>query len=263
MPKELSQKSRRNIYVGAWILIVVQIMVLVGSTGGSQQRDPTIESFLRHPTSGNIGLTIAYLIGWNMLAIGAMIAGLTLWRHGNDEKSRIIIIASIIAIFVGSAFPFLPSSESAGANNYSSIVTTFPGSEFTVTFPHPVKKKTITAAGLESVAFESKEPESTACLRAEFMQGIDTTTIANNFRAILENYARLAGLSLPEITETEDRLGKVGTYSGTKKVGDFTIRVYGKIVLGESSAINCMVVEQLEVFPSEDTVSFLGSIRKK
>ena len=102
MTKELSQKSRRNIYVGAWILIVIQVMALVGWIIDSPERDPAIEGFLQQPTSANIGGTIGVLIGCNMLAIVAMIAGLTLWRHGNDEKSRIIIKASIIAIFVGS-----------------------------------------------------------------------------------------------------------------------------------------------------------------
>jgi len=145
----------------------------------------------------------------------------------------------------------------------NSLVVTLPQSEFRVTFPRLAKKKVVAAAGFESIAYESEGSESTPYLRAEFMQGIDTTAIANNFRAILENHARLAGLSQSEITETEDHLGKVGTYSGIKKVGDFTIKIYGKMVLGESSAINCMTVEPLEVFPSEDTVNFLASIKRK
>jgi len=110
MPKELSQKSRRNIYVGAWILIVIQIMALVGWIIDTPERDPAIEALVQKPTSANIGGTIGVLIGCNMLAIVAMIAGLTLWRHGNDEKSKIIIIASIIAIFVGSMLVFLMSN---------------------------------------------------------------------------------------------------------------------------------------------------------
>ena len=45
--------------------------------------------------------------------------------------------------------------------------------------------------------------------------------------------------------------------------GDYTIKVYGKMVISGQSAINCMIVEQLDVFPSKDTVIFLSSIKKK
>ena len=106
MPKELSQKSRRNIYVGAWILIVIQVMALVGFIIDRQERDPAIEAFVQKPTSGNIGGTIGVLVGQNMLPIVALIAGLTLWRHGRGKESRAVIIAAIIGIFVGSMLAF-------------------------------------------------------------------------------------------------------------------------------------------------------------
>ena len=106
MKKEFSAKSKRNIYLGAWALIIIQFMALLGSTGDSQQRDPIIESFLQHPTSANIVLTIAFLIAWNMLAIVALIAGLALWRHDIKERGKTIIVAAIVAISLGIILAF-------------------------------------------------------------------------------------------------------------------------------------------------------------
>ncbi|TKJ34643.1 MAG: hypothetical protein CEE38_17385 [Planctomycetes bacterium B3_Pla] len=106
MKKELSAKSRRNIYVGAWFFIIFQFMALLGSTGDSQQRDPIIESFLQYPTLANIGITIAFLLGGNMLAIGALIAGLALWRHDIKEEGKTIIVAAIVAISLGIILAF-------------------------------------------------------------------------------------------------------------------------------------------------------------
>jgi hypothetical protein len=132
-----------------------------------------------------------------------------------------------------------------------------------VTFPRPAKKKVVTAAGTESIAYESEGSASSPYLRVEFMEGALIPALTNSFRAILQEHATLSGLRLPEITETQDDLGSVGTYSGVKTVGDLTVKVYGKMVLGDSSAINCLIVEPLEVFPSEQAVTFLGSIKRR
>jgi len=266
-PKQTESKTPGQILsqiliILGWVLIVISGIVLFGTLQKPLYRDPSIDALLTHPDSYALVGTIGVIIGFNFPSIFACLFGvLALVRKNPNGKA--LILASVIVFLVNSAILFLPSSESAGASDYSSIVATLPRSEFTVTFPHPVKKRVVSVAGFESIAFENEDSESIPYLRAEFMQGIDTTAIANNFRALLENYARSAGLSLPEITETEDRLGKVGTYSGIKKVGDFTIKVFGKMVLGESSAINCLVCENLQTFPSEETVRFLASIKRK
>ncbi|MBW2334754.1 MAG: hypothetical protein JRF06_06600 [Deltaproteobacteria bacterium] len=245
-----------------WLLIVVSGITLVGTLPPPYYRDPSIQVLLTHPDSLAIIGTIGVIIGFNFPAIFACLFGIYAIVRKNP-KGKVLIIASVIFFVVNSAILFLPSSKSTVANHYDPIDTTTPGCEFKVSFPRPVKQKIVSSGGIESIAYESEGSASTPYLRAEFMQSIDTKTMANNFRDILENHARLSGLSIPEITESDDHLGKVGTYSGVKTVGDLTVKVYGKMILGKSSAINCMVVEQLEVFPSQDTVSFLGSIKKK
>lgn len=245
-----------------WVLIVISGIVLFGTLQQQLYRDPSIDALLTHPDISALIGTIGVIIGFNFPSIFACLFGVLALVRKNPS-GKILILASLIVFLVNSVILFLPSSESASASISHSTDTTIPQSEFTVTFPFPVKMKVVSAAGLESIAFENKDSESTPYLRAEFTKEIDTTALAYSFRAILENYASSAGLSLPEITETEDRLGKVGTYSGIKKVGDFTIKVFGKMVLGESSAINCLVCENLQTFPSEETVRFLASIKRK
>jgi len=250
------------IIVFGWVLIVISGIVLVGTLQLPLHRDPDIQALLTHPDSYAFVGTIGCIVGFNFPSILACLFGV-LSAVRKNPNGKVLILASAIMFIVNSTILFLPSSYSPSTDLYGSTIITLPESEFTITFPRSAKKKVVTAGGVESIAYESEGTVSNPYLRAEFMQGINTTTISNNFQAILENHAKFAGLSLPEITETDDRLGKVGTYSGVKKVGDYTIKVYGKMVLGESSAINCMIVEPVELFPSQDSISFLASIKRK
>jgi len=245
-----------------WVLIAISGIILVGTLQQPRYRDPSIQTLLTNPDSFAIIGTIRVIIGFNFPAILACLFGIYV-KVRKNPKGKVLIISSVIFFLINSAILFLPSSESTVAIHNDPIDATIPGCEFKVTFPRPVKKKVVSAGGIESIAYESEGSASTPYLRAEFMQSLDTKTMTNNFREILENHARLSGLSIPEITESEYLLGNVGTYSGVKTVEDLTIKVYGKMVLGKSSAINCMIVEQLEVFPSKDTVNFLGSISRK
>lgn len=245
-----------------WVLIVLSVFALIGMLQEPRHRYPSIESFLNKPDSISLGGTLGAIIGSNILSLLALAFGVYAVIRKNT-KGKHLIIASIVVFCIISGFLFLPSSKSTVKRQSNSIAITHPQSEFQVTFPHPVKKKVVNVAGLETIAYESEGPETTPYLRAEFINNIDTDSIGINLRAVLENYARLAGLSIPEITETHDYLGRVGTYSGIKKVGDVTIKIYGKMVLGESSALNCLISENLEVFPSEDTTKFLVSVKRK
>lgn len=106
MQKELSQKCKKRIIVGAWLLIGLQVMALIGLVIDRQERDPAVESFLRRPTAAATGGAIGCLIGINILPIVTLIAGLTLRRHGKSTESKTIIGAAAIAIIVGSILVF-------------------------------------------------------------------------------------------------------------------------------------------------------------
>jgi len=106
MEKELSQKSRKRISVGAWFLIVLQVIALVGLVIDRQERDPAIESFLRQPTASATAGTIGYLIGMNIIPLVALIGGITLWRHDKSKESKTIIAVATIAIIASSVLIF-------------------------------------------------------------------------------------------------------------------------------------------------------------
>jgi len=245
-----------------WTLIVLSGLTLVVFLTQPHHRDRSIESLLNQPDSISIAGTLGLIIGTNIINLFPLFFGIYAAIRKN-QQGKFLIIASVVLFCIHSGILFLPSSETAINNQSNSITITEPQSEFIVTFPHPVKKVDVTAAGFESVAYESEGPEANPWLRAEFMNKTTTALIRSNFRAVLENQAKLAGLKLPQITESSDYLGKVGTYSGFKKVGDVTVRIYGKVVLGEYSAVNCLIVEELKVFPSEDSAEFLASIERK
>lgn len=287
--KKPSQFLNQILIILGWVLIAFSVLVLFGTLQQPLYRDPSIHALLTHPDSYALVGTIGLIIGTSFPSIISCLFGVWVLVRKNPN-GMILILASLIIFLINFAILFLPSpnsasvsvnhsvgptipqseykatlpsSESVGESINRSTVTTTPHSAFTVTFQRPAKKKVVTVAGIESTAYESKGTESAPYFRAEFMDGMHVAAIANDFRTILANHAQLAGLHLPEITETDNSLGKVGTYSGTKKVGDYTFRIYEKMVIYEWSAITCTVVESLETFPSEETVNFLSSIKRK
>lgn len=261
--KETKKKTPGSILIPiGWILIALSILPLVVMLQNPHHRDPSIESFMNSPDSLSLAGTIGFIIGSNILSLFALALGIYVVLRKNP-RGKPLIFASVVIFIIISVSLFLPSSESVGESQSNSFVITIPQSEYQVTFPHPVKKRIAIAAGIETIAYESEGPDANPYLRAEFINNTLTVSIASNFRAVLENHAKLAGLSFSQITETHDQLGKVGTYSGIKTVGNLTVKVYGKMVLGEYSALNCLMAENLEVFPSEETTRFLGSIKRK
>ena len=102
MKKELSQKSRQRILVGAWILLILQAMALIGIVSGGDKLYPAVEVFLHRPTAAALGRALGHFVGINTLALVALIAGFTLWRHGKSKESKTIITASTIAIILSS-----------------------------------------------------------------------------------------------------------------------------------------------------------------
>jgi hypothetical protein len=250
------------IFIG-WVSIVLSVIAIIGIIQGPYYKDPSIEAFLKHPESFSLADTIGFLFGSNILSLFGLVFGIYAVAKKNPKGKPLLITSIMIILIMCGVQLVLPSSESASAGQFSHLLVTTPQSEFEVTFPHPVKKKIITAGGIGTTAYETKEPLTKAHLRAEFINDIDTAYFESNLCNILMNHARLSGLNLPEITEFDDDLGKVGTYSGVIAVGDYTIKLYGKMVIGESSVVNCMICENIEIFPSEETIRFLSSIRRK
>lgn len=248
--------------VWGWVFIVLSGLVLIGGLQEPHQRDGSIARFLEHP--GNLTAlicTIGYLAVLNMLTIPALVIAIAACRGGNPH-GKPLLLASTTIILVLSGMEFLPSSTSASQESSSPTLVSPLESEFQVTFPSRVRKKVVTAGQWESVAYESTAPAAGPYLRAEFIPYMNQANAGKYLRAIVTEHAQASGLQLPEITVGQDSLGMVGTYAGTKRVSGITLQVYGKLVLGEYSSVNCSVVEARDRFPSQGTVVFLNSITK-
>ena len=240
-----------------WIFIAISVVVLIGMIQLPR------ESLLNQQDSISIIYTIGFIIGTNPLSLFALLFGIYAAIKKN-QQGKALIIASVVLICITTGIQFLPSSKAAIKRQSDSMTVTHPISEFKVTFTRTPTKKAVIAGGQETVAYECKATESLPYLRAEFITKATTALMKSDFRTVLENHAKLSGLSLPEIKESRDALGTIGTYSGFKKIGDVvTARIYGKVVLGEYSGILCQIVENVEAFPSEETTRFLDSIERK
>lgn len=257
-----NKTSGKYLITIGWVLIVLSVLTSINIFQGAYQRDAWIEAFLSQPNAHSLGGVIGVIIGTNILTLAAMVFGI----YGvlrKKPKGKHLFIASIIWFSVFSGLQFLPSSSPAKQDRFVPMVITVPQSEYQITFPHASKKRVAKIDDIEVVSYESNGPDANPYLRVEFMNDIDVVFYRENLMSILENHAKLTGLKLPQITESQEQLGKVGTYSGIKTVGDTTIRIYGKMVIGDSSGINCVISEDLATFPSEDSAELLSGIKRK
>jgi len=99
---ELSQESRKRILVGAWILIGLHFMALIGLVTDGQQYDPAIESFLSQSAIAAMEGPFDYLIKNNVLPVVAVAAGLILWKRFQSPEGRTIIGTGAMAVILGS-----------------------------------------------------------------------------------------------------------------------------------------------------------------
>jgi hypothetical protein len=246
-----------------WVLIVLSALAFIGIISKPNHKDPSIEAFLKHPDSLSLAGTIGFIIGLNILLLFALGFGIYASIKKNRKGKPLIIISIIALLIISGTQLALPSPESATAKQFTPTLITIPQSEFEVTFPHPVERKTVTSGGIETIAYESQECFANPYLRAEFIKNINALYVGGNLQNLLDNYAKLAGLTNPEFTRSQDNIGIIGTYSGIKIVGNHNIKLYGKLVIGKFSALNCLICENLEDFPSEDTVTFMASVKRK
>lgn len=95
-----------------WILIALSVLATIGMVGEPRQRDPSIEAFLKNPNIHSLCLTIAFIIGSNLLTIPAMLFGIYAVIRKNP-KGKPLVITSIIVFFIVAGVQFVPSSNSA------------------------------------------------------------------------------------------------------------------------------------------------------
>jgi hypothetical protein len=106
MIQDILKTSEKRISVGAWVLIGLQFLALVGLVTDGQQYDPAIESFLSQSAIASMQGPFDFLVAKNILPVVAIAAGLTLWKRSNSSESRKIISTGAISIILGSILVF-------------------------------------------------------------------------------------------------------------------------------------------------------------
>ncbi|MBC2733030.1 MAG: hypothetical protein HF981_01610 [Desulfobacteraceae bacterium] len=135
--------------------------------------------------------------------------------------------------------------------------------EFLCSVPHEVKRKTAYIGNVEYEMFESAHPDEVGSfIRVECLPIQNASISKIDVKNTLQTHASNFGISQPEISLEESKMGLSGKYLGVKNIGDVPFRVWGKVIVGKKSIFTCLVCEPLEIFPSQDAVDFMSSITK-
>lgn len=266
MGEETKQKGRGTVVVVlGWACVAFSILSAIGQL--SLPRDPIISNLLIDPPASTIPAAVGFIIGCNLFSIASLLLGIYVYEARDNNKGRWLMAASLILIFFVTVKMFMPSNPAVentlATTQSTSFTASYDSCEFVVTFPHPVKMREASYGALKSHLVESKDIEEAPHLRAEFMPLSDAQTVVKNFEDMLKNYAHLAGIGTPEFTIGKHELGSKGTYSGVKQVGEYEVKYYGVVYVGDTSMITCMAVELLQDAPSIKTLVFLDSIARK
>ena len=102
MLKDIFETSEKRISAGAWFLIGLQFLAIVGIVTDGQQYDPAIESFLSQSTIASMQGPFDFLVAKNILPVVAIGAALTLWKRNRDTHCERIISVGAISIILSS-----------------------------------------------------------------------------------------------------------------------------------------------------------------
>ncbi len=218
-----------------------------------------------------IGLTV----GANILTILAILIAYFAYRKNKRNSNLIIIIVGIIIIilhFTLCVFPYLnpiKSNDIQQTTNSTHTTVFFPkNGEYSATFPCDISQREGGTDTMKGIIAESKYPENNNAspyLRFEYYS-LDNNRNAciANFKETLREYAKLSGLTNPEITisKEDNEFGKIGTFSGIKTIYKVECKLYGKVFIGSKSLLVIVILEPLSKFPSDKSTYFLSSIKR-
>ena len=242
--------GRVSAYLG-WALLILAFLGFLGMLR-AEDGYPRL--------GGTLVQIIGLWLGMNVFALCAFLLALYAGILQKNQAGRVLLIGSGILLAASTVLSAMSWRRQASPEALEFVSSA--DSEFQVAFPHTYRKRVGYIGGLEVLAYET-EATGSPHLRVEFTPLAGPATQVPDLRAMLENYARLAGLLVPEITIAQSPVGRVGTYSGAKTVGEFDFKVYGKVIIGTRSMVSCVVVEPLPDFPSIDSTVLLGNIRRK
>ncbi len=267
---ENSQLKQSPKLILGWISFAINLLLLVGYFIGVPIGDSSISRALRHPSATLLVSSVLYLFGINIFTLMAFATGLVSWIKQESRNGKWLAIAST-ALFIAMSVTQIalsiqsnrPTNQRGPSADGTHKVSAY-GSEYAVIFPNQFKKRDAMVNNIQTLVFETANMEIFPQLRAEFISNVDGNAFIANFQERLNAYAHIASIQNPEISiyQNKETLGKIGTYSGIKKIGDYEIRIVGKMFVGDHSIMNLMVVEPLEASLSYEAAMFFDSVVK-
>ena len=106
MAQEISFQSKQRISIGAWVLIGLQFMAILGIITDGRGSEPALGSHLVDYAAVTSVSAFDYFVGNNIFPIAAIVAGWTLWKQYKCSEGRAIIGTGAVAIIIGSAIIF-------------------------------------------------------------------------------------------------------------------------------------------------------------
>jgi hypothetical protein len=136
----------------------------------------------------------------------------------------------------------------------------FPNCEFSCYFPgSPDYKKAY--VGKQTIIQKQLYPSDTTLLKAECIQFKPSSE--GELVNLLNTQAISSNIRAPSISIARENNFKVGIYSGNVSVAGYNVKLHGKLIVGHSSTLHLIVIEDISKFPSKFAVNFFDSYKLK
>jgi hypothetical protein len=142
-------------------------------------------------------------------------------------------------------------------------VVSWPKCEYKINFATGVRQAEGVLDGNTYKIFLSPKGQM-PLLRAECVS-VDSTfrkQYLDNFSKAISAQAQEAGIEAPNIQIENTKLGRLGKFTGTVKSGEYLMRVYGRVLIGDNSMLLFTAIEANSSL-SPSVVSFLNSVEKR
>jgi len=109
----------RFLVCGAWTLLVIQILAIVGYLIHGHVRDSSIDAFLLAPSSPSMAASFGILIGTTLPGITALTGGLSLCMRTNSRRGKGLSLLASLAVVAMVGLQLMPTFSIAGRGGLS------------------------------------------------------------------------------------------------------------------------------------------------
>jgi hypothetical protein len=138
-----------------------------------------------------------------------------------------------------------------------------PNCEFAFTFPHKCERTDVGQGPRKCISVQSADLLKSPFLRAESIPVSDRHKAVAGFRSTVRKYAERNKLEDISISVSDTDLGKEASFTGNTSISGTRVRVFGKVILGQTSILYLKAAEPAETAPSHQADIFLKSVKKR